>query len=201
MKAYRLITMLILAAMMPLAASAYDFMVDGLYYNFNNIERTTVAVTSESEYSPGYSNLSGDLVIPESVTYNDKTYSVTEIDLRAFSSCSGLTSVVIPNTVTSIGDYAFYGCTGLTSINLGSSIQEIGYRAFGSCNNLTSLTMGNSADIGWDAFPFSLTTLTITGVGFSGIDVDDSSGGEIMNNLKTINIGSWVRSKSDKLLC
>ncbi len=319
MKVYRLITMLILAAMMPLAASAYDFMVDGLCYNFNNIERTTVAVTSESEYSPGYSNLSGDLVIPESVTYNDKTYSVTEIDLRAFSSCSGLTSVVIPNTVTSIGDYAFYGCTGLssltipssvtgisknafvsclgltaiivddentvydsrdncnaiietttnklvaacknttipnsvtsigefafqglseitsivipnmvtsigtnafygctgltdivipnslvsigdyafygctglTSINLGSSIQEIGYRAFGSCNNLTSLTMGNSADIGWDAFPFSLTTLTITGVGFSGIDVDGSSGGEIMNNLKTINIGSWVRS-------
>jgi hypothetical protein len=63
--------------------------------------------SSQSDYSDDYS---GNVVIPSSVKYDGKTYSVTSIGIGAFSDCSGLTSVTIPNSVTSIGESAFYGC-------------------------------------------------------------------------------------------
>jgi len=61
---------------------------------------------------------SGNIVIPPSITYYGKNYSVISISHDAFYDCTGLTSVTIPNSVTSIGDYAFYGCTGLTSVHI-----------------------------------------------------------------------------------
>ena len=54
---------------------------------------------------------------------------------RAFSKCSGLTSITIPNSVTSIGDYAFWNCSSLTSVIIGNGIQSISY-SFASCTNL-----------------------------------------------------------------
>ena len=62
--------------------------------------------------------------------------SVTSIGEGVFSGCTGLTSITIPNSVTSIGDYAFYGCTGLTSITIPNSVTSIDYYAFSSCTGL-----------------------------------------------------------------
>ena len=135
-----------IAAMLPQLASAYDFMADGLCYNFND-DSTSVTVTYEKtgQYGgDGYYNLNGDLVIPSSVTYNGITYSVTAIDERAFENCSSLTSVTIGNSVKSIGLCAFYGCTGLTSITIGDSVTSIGCMAFGECTGLTSVSLPNS---------------------------------------------------------
>lgn len=83
-----------------LQSSAYDFMVDGLCYNFND-DGTSVTVTNENSNSssPSYSNLSGDLTIPSSVSYAGTTYSVTSIGENAFWGCRGMTSVTIPNSV------------------------------------------------------------------------------------------------------
>ena len=64
---------------------------------------------------------------------------MTSIGGSAFSDCSSLTSVTIPNSVTSIGDWAFDGCTGLTSVTIGNSVTSIGNGAFGSCSSLTSI--------------------------------------------------------------
>ena len=70
--------------------------------------------------------------------------SVTSIGGYAFSNCSGLTSVTIPNSVTSIGGYAFSNCSGLTSVTIGNSVTSIGSSAFSGCIGLTSITIPNS---------------------------------------------------------
>ena len=104
--------------------SAYDFAVDGIYYNVVSLPDLTCAVTK------GDMDYSGDITIPEQVTYNGRTLTVTSIGDRAFSSCSGLTSVNIPNSVTSIGYGAFLGCTGLTSVIIPNSVTSIDNSAF-----------------------------------------------------------------------
>ena len=65
--------------------------------------------------------------------------SVTSIGGNAFSWCSGLTSIEIPDSVTSIGRYAFYGCTGLTNIEIPDSVASIDRYAFDDCRSLTSI--------------------------------------------------------------
>lgn len=130
-----------------LTASAYDFMVDGIAYN--NITNVTVQVVSSGDYS-------GEIIIPETVTYNGVTYKVTSIGTNAFANCSGLTSVTIPNSVTSIGKSAFEGCSGLTGeLVIPNSVTSIGDFAFRNCYDLTSVTIGNSVtSIGKLVFEF-----------------------------------------------
>ena len=70
--------------------------------------------------------------------------SVTSIGNDAFSGCTGLTSITIPDSVTSIGHSAFCGCTGLTSITILDSVTSIGNYAFEGCSGLTSVTFGGS---------------------------------------------------------
>ena len=90
-------------------ASAYDAEIDGFYYNFSGDEATVTGLY----YNYNYENNTaypGAVIIPESVTYNGKTYSVTSIGDQAFADCSGLTSVIIPNSLTYIGPGSFSGC-------------------------------------------------------------------------------------------
>ena len=69
--------------------------------------------------------------------------SVTTIGGSTFEECTGLSSIVIPNSVTSIGDYAFYDCTSLTSITIPNSVNEIGEGAFAE-SGLISINIPNS---------------------------------------------------------
>ena len=122
------------------SVSAYDFEVDGIYYNITSETNLTVEVTHRGLFfDPTYSDYTGEVVIPESVTYNGKTYSVTSIRKQTFNECSGLTGVTIPNSVTSIGSSAFYNCSGLTSVTIPNSVTSIGYEAFYGCSGLTSV--------------------------------------------------------------
>ena len=69
---------------------------------------------------------------------------LTSIGDGAFLGCSSLTSVTLPNSVTSIGGLAFQNCSSLTSITIPNSVTSIGNDAFESCSSLTSVTIGNS---------------------------------------------------------
>ena len=102
----------ILMSMVGVRASAYDAEIDGIYYNFSGTEATV----TYRQYNAYHGSYSGNMVIPESVTYGDKTYSVTSIGGYAFSDCINLTSLTIPNSVTSIGRWAFRGCGGLQKV-------------------------------------------------------------------------------------
>ena len=150
-----LMTTLILGVFFSISASADVVEVDGIYYD---ISETTATVTyGDNEYS-------GDIVIPESITYENSKYSVTSIGYDAFFDCSGLTSVTIPNSVTNIGDNAFYECSGLTSVTIPNSVTSIGDFAFFDCSGLTSVTIPNSVtSIGSWAFSecSGLTSITI----------------------------------------
>ena len=130
-------------------------LIDGIYYEFAGTEATVVS---------GANKYTGDIIIPESVTYNENTYSVTNIGYSAFMDCTGLTNITIPLSVTSIDIYAFYGCSGLTNITFPSSVTNIGSCAFHSCRGLTSITIPTSVtSIGDRAFCDcqSLSSITV----------------------------------------
>ena len=95
------LTTLILSVFFSISALADVVEVDGIYYY---ISETTATVTS------GGVEYSGDIVIPESITFRNSKYSVTSLGEKAFRYCRSLTSVTIPNSVTSIGESAFFGC-------------------------------------------------------------------------------------------
>ena len=114
---------------------AEDFSVDGIYYNI------LADKTNEVEVTSGSTKYSGSVTIPETVTYDGTTYSVTSIGEWAFAYCSSLTSITIPNSVTSIGRYAFLGCSGLTSITIPNSVTSIGENPFDGCSGLTSIVV------------------------------------------------------------
>ena len=149
------------ASLLLLAVStlsfASDFWENGIYYDINP-DGTSVTVTS------GYTKYSGSVVIPTTVNYSFNRYSVTSIGSSAFSDCSGLTSVTIPESVTSIGSSAFSGCSGLTSITIPNKVTSISYAAFYDCSGLTSVTIPESVtSIGSSAFSgcSGLTSITI----------------------------------------
>ncbi len=114
-------------------AWAADFSVDGLYYNITSANTVQVVKPTSGKYT-------GDITIPERVTYNDASYRVNSIGPSAFQAASSLTSVTLPlATIDSIGAFAFNDCVGLTSFTLPASITKIGERAFYYCDNLHDL--------------------------------------------------------------
>ena len=130
-----------LALSASIGASAYDFTATSngktIYYNITGTNICEVTKNTAGSYS-------GDVVIPSTVKNGSTQYTVTGIGNYAFSGCSGLTSITIPNSVTSIGEFAFENCRVLTSLTIPNSVTSIGIYAFENCKALTSIVIPNS---------------------------------------------------------
>ena len=168
---------------------ASNTQVNGIWYDFNESNKTATVTYRGSGYNSYNNEYSGSVIIPSSITYNGTSYSVTSIGERAFYDCSSLTSVTIGNSVTSIGQYAFAVCSSLTSVTIPNSVTIIGDYAFYRCSSLTSVTIPNSVtSIGNDAFSncSSLTSITIpnsvTSIGYEAFVACSS--------LTSINVGA-----------
>ena len=135
------LTLLIVLLSATTPAYAERTVIDGIYYDLNESNNTArVMYQHVDEYGRGYSDYSGEVVIPETITYNETTYSVTAIGSYAFCRSKGLTVITIPSSVISIEKSAFEYCTGLTTVTIPNSVTYIGESAFNDCSGLTSVT-------------------------------------------------------------
>lgn len=117
--------------------------------------------------------------------------SIASIGMYAFSGCTGLTSIAIPDSVTSIGYGAFSGCTGLTSVTIGNSVTSIGEFAFDSCIGLTSIAIpGSVISIDWSAFR-NCTGLTSVAIAYGVTKISNVAFSDCIN-LKSIAIPDSV---------
>ena len=136
--------------------------------------------------------------IPETVTYNETTYSVTSIEEWAFYNCSSLTSVTIANSVISIENNAFYNCRSLTYISIGNSLTYIGYDAFYNCSSLNTLNFNaiNCNDF-YNLSPFFDCPITTINIGDSVQRIPNRFAKEL-SSLTSVNIGNNVTSIGNK---
>ena len=149
-------------------AMAYDFLSGGIPYNITNENSKTVETTYFGELTDNdyiyqnWLNLSGQISIPEKVTYNGVEYQVTAVGPYAMTGASKITSVTLPNSITSIGEGAFATCNGITSISLGNNVKTIDTDAFLRCTSLTQITLpATLTSIGEDAFTGTGLTLIV----------------------------------------
>ena len=200
-------SILLLAILLPALATAHDFEVDGIYYNINGNE---AAVTFKGRYCNSfYNEYSGPVVIPATVTYNATTYPVTSIDTLAFYSCSELTSINLPNSITEIGQEAFGNCPGLASIvvensnprydsrnNCNAIIETASITLIVGCKNTTipnSVTaIGNFAFAGCSSLTNIDIPNSVTAIGhYAFTDCSGLTSIDIPNSVTEIGIGAF----------
>lgn len=147
------------------------------------------------EVKVGKATLLNEIVIPS--TYKGKT--VTSIGESAFSGCSSLTNINIPDSVTSIGNYAFNSCSSLTSITIPDSVTSIWGSAFYDCDNLQYNEYENGYYLGNENNPYLvLVTAKSRDITYCNISNDTkiicNSAFYYCSNLTSITIGNSVTS-------
>ena len=132
-----LLVMMVMITSKALADASFE-VIDGFKYLLDSDTKTATLMPNTEPYA------GDEIVIPESVKAKDgNDYKVTAFGDYCFS-CSGLTSITIPSSVTSLGVGCFAQCTGLTSITIPSSVTSLGDGCFNCCGNLTSITIPSS---------------------------------------------------------
>lgn len=149
MKTRKVFLSLLLLFVAAQGTYAANFEVDGIYYSILSQADYTCKVTYKST---SYNSYSGDIVIPEKITYNGHDYDVEQIDSKAFYNCKSLNSVSFPTSLQSIGSYAFYGCVLLSTVSLPASLTSIGDHCFDGCSALQQINLAKCQTIGQYAF-------------------------------------------------
>ena len=155
--------------------------------------RTAKIIQKDSGYK-------GDIIIPETVEYKGRTYRVTSVGEEAFTWCTSLKSIVIPDGVTSLGERAFSNCCKLSSITIPDSVTSIGSRAFENCYKLSSIIIPNNIlsieDLTF-SWCFALTEIVIPNsvknIGYAAF--------ESCSSLKSIVIPARVTEIGERAFC
>ena len=119
---------------------AYDFAVGGIYYNIVSIPDMTCEVTFGEE------SYSGDIIIPSTVEFSDRTFHVTKFNKCAFIG-SKITSIKYPDTITELSESLFQDCKELNSIEIRENIKKIGEAVFQGCTNLENVKFLNNLQL------------------------------------------------------
>jgi len=139
-------------------------------------------------YLYGYAGDKCEITIPAS--YNGEAY---EIYRYAFANNKNITSVTIENGITAISERAFFGCTGLKSVVIPDSVETIGNRAFASCRSLRSVTIGNGVSTISDAAFHTCTSLTSIVIPDS-VETIGADAFNCCSNLMSLTLGTGVTS-------
>lgn len=163
-------------------------LIDELCYNLDTTNQIAEVTTK-----PKNQHYSGDITIPNFVTYKDITFNVTSIGDYSFQACKEVTSVTIGNAVTSIGESAF-NSTSIETINIPESVVSIGLAAFCNCSNLKTAIIGNSVTtIGSVAFQNCTNLVSVTiGNNVSVIGVQAFSNCESLSSITIPNSVSSI---------
>ena len=147
----------------PHTLRAHDVLVDGIYYNINS-GNNTASVTFEGRTAPSKlcNTYEGVVTIPETFTYNNKVYTVTEIGANAFNLCWKLTDISLPNSIQTIGSCAFEYTSSLKKIVLPEGVKEIAYRAFFTSYMEEIVLPSTLQRIGNEAFCFNKNLKSIS---------------------------------------
>ena len=159
----RFLTYLLLLSSYAFQLYAYDVELDGIYYR---VVGTRMAVVTHrgAGLVPEPNSYAGEVVIPEHISYQGRTYEVRSISQNAFADCEELISVQLPSTLTAISACAFLGCPKLQEVSVPKSILAIASCAFTGCTSLRSMTLPRRAEL-VDSLAFyccsSLTSLIL----------------------------------------
>lgn len=145
MKQKILLSLLGVLMAFPVFARDFEYTYEGQTLTYTVIdEDAKTCMTKEGDgknYNPG-NNISGDLILPENPKDGDVKYILTKIPSLSFFGCD-ISSVVIPESVTSIGAFSFLGCSGLKSVIIPGSVTSIGDNAFTDCKSLDKATFAS----------------------------------------------------------
>ena len=169
-KARRMFTVIIMMVASVLCSEAQT-LIDGLYYNLDYNTKTASVAKNKSA--------SGDIVIPEKVTYDNVEYTVTSLEENSFR-YSSISSIKLPSSVTILGNTCFANCNSLTSIDLPSSVMTLGNGCFSGCAIKSIKIPSSVTTLGNFCFSscFSLTSV------------------ELPSSINTISLGCFQDCKS-----
>lgn len=169
---------------------------NGLKYKFALTNASTLSATIDPNNVDGTASVVGytgeitDVVIPDYVVINGKTYKVTEIGQQAFMSCKSMVNLTIGNCIDTIANMAFMFCSGLTEIYIPDNVTKIG-SSFGMCTNLINVTIGKGiTNIGNSAFSSCNKLVNVVIEGAVSSIGDSAFDG--CNSLENINIPEGV---------
>ena len=123
----------LMLSMLSVSVFAYDIEVDGIYYNVD-LSEMTASVTND-----GSACYSGNVTIPETITWKNRVFTVSEVELRAFQGCRDLTSISFPHSIKELKYRTFSECSSLEDITIPPSVETIGHYCFEYCYKLSSI--------------------------------------------------------------